>query len=89
MSESKRYKHDLLRQGNLATRPVEMYRKNNVDGTSLVLKSRKIEYNEFDMGDVGYTTNTPLYNDVFNLEYNPVLDFDFAKSNHIKNNLGW
>lgn len=80
--ESRRYKHDIKRQGDLATRPVEMFKKNDDNTTSLVFKSRNVDYNELKMTKNGLELLNPFYNnDVYHVEQSPTTVLDFSKSN--------
>jgi hypothetical protein len=80
--ESRRYNNDIKRMGkDLATRPVEMYKKGYDDKTSIILKSSEIEYNELSLTKNGFQLEKPLVNDVYDIEYTTPLVLDLSKSN--------
>jgi len=81
VKESRRYTNDIKRMGeDLATRPLEMYKKNYDDKTSLILRSSQVDYNELSVTKKGLTLNKPLKNNVYNIEDNSPFKLDLSKS---------
>ncbi|MFW6243460.1 MAG: hypothetical protein ACOC2W_04805 [bacterium] len=81
VKESRRYRNDIERFGeDLATRPVEMYKKGYNDKTSLILKSSEIDYNELSVTKDGLKLDKPLKNNIYTIEDSSPFKLDLSKS---------
>lgn len=80
--ESRRYKHDIKRVGDLAERPVEMFKREYDDKTSLVLKSRNIPENEIFVNINGISSVNPIYINTNVIPFQMSIDLDLSKSKY-------
>ena len=82
-NESRRYKHDIKRQGDIAKRPVEMFKREYTDKTSLVLKSRNVPENEIFMEKNGIKSVNPIFINTNVIPFQMSIDLDLSKSKYL------